>query len=92
MHPEEYTAAALASRQGLGSAVFPMGDGEEAVFHQDVLGATQRWFSQHGWPGGPYPIRIPQGLRGLVKSNTILCSIIGCFLNQSIGLRNSLSR
>ncbi|XP_075257847.1 cilia- and flagella-associated protein 47-like isoform X3 [Convolutriloba macropyga] len=67
LNPEEYTAAALASRQGLGSAVFPMGDTEEAVFHHDVLGATQRWFSQHGWPGGAYPIRIPDGLRSNVN-------------------------
>lgn len=54
---------AEAARRSLGSAVFPDEETEEGIFHQEVLYAVQRWFSAHGWPGGSYPIRIPDSLR-----------------------------
>lgn len=47
----------------LGSAMFPDEDSEEGIFHVEVLLAVQRWFSAHGWPGGPFPISIPETLR-----------------------------
>lgn len=47
----------------VGSAIFPAGDSEEAVFFMKVLMTAQRWFSYQGWPGGPYPIVIPETLR-----------------------------
>ncbi|KAL3884217.1 hypothetical protein ACJMK2_030436, partial [Sinanodonta woodiana] len=52
----------LASRS-LGSAVFPDEDSEEGIFYMEVLLAVQRWFSAQGWPGGPYPVIIPNSLR-----------------------------
>lgn len=52
----------LASRS-LGSAMFPDEDTEEGIFHMEVLLACQRWFSSQGWPGGQFPIVIPNGLR-----------------------------
>ncbi|XP_052808119.1 cilia- and flagella-associated protein 47-like isoform X2 [Mya arenaria] len=52
----------LASRS-LGSAMFPDEDSEEGIFHMEVLLAVQRWFSSQGWPGGPFPIAIPNSLR-----------------------------
>ncbi|XP_070190234.1 cilia and flagella-associated protein 47-like isoform X3 [Littorina saxatilis] len=55
-HPPE-----AASR--LGSAMFPDEDSEEGIFHMEVLGAAQRWFSAQGWPGGPFPISIPDTMR-----------------------------
>ncbi|XP_076467202.1 cilia and flagella-associated protein 47-like [Babylonia areolata] len=59
-HPPE-----AASR--LGSAMFPDVDSEEGVFHLEVLGAAQRWFSAQGWPGGPFPIVIPDTLRSSIS-------------------------
>ncbi|KAL8606797.1 hypothetical protein ACOMHN_049626 [Nucella lapillus] len=50
----------------LGSAIFPDLDSEEGVFHLEVLGAAQRWFSAMGWPGGPFPITIPDTLRASI--------------------------
>ena len=47
----------------LGSAMFPDEDSEEGIFHMEVLGAAQRWFSAQGWPGGPFPITIPEIVR-----------------------------
>ncbi|KAK7478911.1 hypothetical protein BaRGS_00029892 [Batillaria attramentaria] len=47
----------------LGSAMFPDEDSEEGIFHVEVLLAVQRWFSALGWPGGPFPINIPETLR-----------------------------
>lgn len=55
--------AADAVRHSLGSAVFPDEQSEEGIFHQEVMYAVQRWFSAHGWPGGAYPIKIPDTLR-----------------------------
>lgn len=52
-----------AARKSLGSAVFPDEETEEGIFHQEVLYSVQRWFSAHGWPGGSYPISIPESLR-----------------------------
>ncbi|XP_071134806.1 cilia- and flagella-associated protein 47-like isoform X3 [Mytilus edulis] len=52
----------LASRS-LGSAMFPDEDTEEGIFHMEVLLANQRWFSSQGWPGGQFPITIPNTLR-----------------------------
>ena len=57
----------IASRS-LGSAIFPEEDSDEGIFHAEVLLATQRWFSSHGWPGGPFPILIPQSLRRYVRT------------------------
>ncbi|XP_048239518.1 cilia and flagella-associated protein 47-like isoform X3 [Haliotis rufescens] len=54
--------AGLATRS-LGSAMFPDEDTEEGIFHMEVLFAVQRWFSSMGWPGGPFPITIPESLR-----------------------------
>lgn len=56
-------ADAAALRQRLGSAVFPDEQSDEGMFHQEVMSAVQRWFSAHGWPGGAYPIKIPDTLR-----------------------------
>ena len=55
----------LASRS-LGSAMFPDEDTEEGIFHMEVLLACQRWFSSQGWPGGQFPIVIPNSLRWYV--------------------------
>ncbi|XP_076799523.1 cilia- and flagella-associated protein 47-like isoform X2 [Clavelina lepadiformis] len=52
--------------RSLGSAVFPFESSAEAHFHQEVLLAAQRWISAHGWPGGPFPVTVPQTLRCLV--------------------------
>jgi len=49
--------------RSLGSAVFPFESALEAHFHQEVLLAAQRWFSAHGWPGGPFPITVPTSVR-----------------------------
>ena len=49
--------------RSLGSAIFPADDTEESVFYTEVLMATQRWFTQYGWPSGVYPITIPEDLR-----------------------------
>ena len=59
---EAETQRKLVSRS-LGSAVFPFVSSMEAHFHHEVLTAVQRWFSSHGWPGGPFPVNIPTTLR-----------------------------
>ncbi len=38
-------------------------EAEAAAFHAEVLVSVQRWFSAHGWPGGPHPITIPHSFR-----------------------------
>ncbi|XP_077977423.1 cilia- and flagella-associated protein 47-like [Glandiceps talaboti] len=60
----------LASRS-LGSAAFPNEDTEEGLFHQEVLMAVQRWITIQGWPGGPNPICIPDGLRSGVGRSSM---------------------
>ncbi|KAH9504693.1 Cilia- and flagella-associated protein 47 [Bulinus truncatus] len=45
------------------SAMMPDEETEEGLFHMEVLMAAQRWFSSQGWPGGPYPMLIPETLR-----------------------------
>ncbi|XP_070567350.1 cilia- and flagella-associated protein 47-like [Ptychodera flava] len=60
----------LASRS-LGSAAFPNEDTEEGLFHQEVLMAVQRWITLQGWPGGPNPVTIPDGLRSGVTRNSL---------------------
>ncbi|KAL4233464.1 hypothetical protein ACF0H5_008145 [Mactra antiquata] len=60
----------LASRS-LGSAMFPDEDTEEGIFHMEVLLAVQRWFSAQGWPGGPFPIGIPQSLRMAISRKPV---------------------
>lgn len=45
------------------SAMCPDESTEEGLFHAEVLHAAQRWFASQGWPGGPYPILIPETLR-----------------------------
>ncbi|XP_064167628.1 cilia- and flagella-associated protein 47-like [Anguilla rostrata] len=50
----------------LGLPCFPPEDSEESCFCQAVLQAAQNWFSQFGWPRGPHPITLPQGLRRAV--------------------------
>ncbi|CAG5120335.1 unnamed protein product, partial [Candidula unifasciata] len=52
------------------SAIFPPEDSEEAAYFMEVLKAVQRWFSYHGWPGGPYPIVIPETLRTAISKKT----------------------
>ena len=52
----------LASRS-LGSAMFPFESTVESHFHYEVLLAVQRWFSAFGWPGGSFPISVPDSLR-----------------------------
>ncbi|BFZ09423.1 hypothetical protein BsWGS_12463 [Bradybaena similaris] len=54
----------------VGSAIFPAGDSEEAVFFMKVLMTVQRWFSYQGWPGGPYPIVIPETLRTAISKKS----------------------
>ncbi|KAF6028082.1 CHDC2 [Bugula neritina] len=62
---------AEAARRSLGSAVFSDEETEEGIFHQEVLYSIQRWFSANGWPGGAYPIRIPDSLRsGVTKQGS----------------------
>ncbi|XP_078495986.1 cilia- and flagella-associated protein 47 isoform X1 [Ciona intestinalis] len=63
---EEASAQRELISRSLGSAVFPFESSLEAHFHHEVLLAAQRWFSAHGWPGGPFPITVPQSLRCLV--------------------------
>nr|XP_039264663.1 cilia- and flagella-associated protein 47-like isoform X2 [Styela clava] len=55
----------LVSRS-LGSAAFPFDSSLEAHFHHEVLQSVQRWFSNYGWPGGPFPITVPHSLRSLI--------------------------
>ncbi|XP_078698604.1 cilia- and flagella-associated protein 47-like isoform X8 [Branchiostoma floridae x Branchiostoma belcheri] len=60
-----------AASRSLGSAAFPEEDSEEGIFHAEVSLSAQRWFSMHGWPGGPFPISIPQSLRkGVSRMHT----------------------
>ncbi|XP_055888207.1 cilia and flagella-associated protein 47-like isoform X1 [Biomphalaria glabrata] len=41
--------------------------GEGGEYIAGVLSATQRWFSSQGWPGGPYPMSIPETLRSSIS-------------------------
>ncbi|XP_035825915.1 cilia- and flagella-associated protein 47 [Aplysia californica] len=59
-----------AAARSAGSAMFPDEDSEEGMFHMEVLMAGQRWFSSQGWPGGPYPILIPETLRTAISKKT----------------------
>ena len=78
---------AEAARKSLGSAIFPDEESEEGIFHQEVLYSVQRWFSAHGWPGGSYPIRIPESLRRCVFIvNLDFAFIIGVVLHQYYGI------
>ncbi|CAL1538368.1 unnamed protein product [Lymnaea stagnalis] len=52
------------------TAIFPDEDTEEGKFHMEVLMATQRWFASQGWPGGAYPILIPETLRTSISKKT----------------------
>ena len=58
--------------RSLGSAVFPFESSAEAHFHQEVLLAAQRWISAHGWPGGPFPVTVPQTLRWWVVASCFI--------------------
>ena len=60
---EEHLSRRELISRSLGSAVFPYESSLEAHFHHEVLNAVQRWFSSHGWPGGPFPVTVPQSLR-----------------------------
>ncbi|PIK59126.1 hypothetical protein BSL78_03931 [Apostichopus japonicus] len=62
-------AGDIATRS-LGSAVFPNEETEEGVFHHEVLTAVQRWITLHGWPGGPFPVLVPDGLRSGVSKGS----------------------
>ncbi|KAK3775916.1 hypothetical protein RRG08_017206 [Elysia crispata] len=53
-----------------GSAIFPDEDSEEGMFHLEVLMACQRWFSAQGWPGGAYPVLIPETFRQAISKKT----------------------
>ena len=78
---------AEAARKSLGSAIFPDEETEEGIFHQEVLYSVQRWFSAHGWPGGSYPIRIPESLRRCVFSvNHDFTFVIGVVLHHYYGI------
>ncbi|XP_059154686.1 cilia- and flagella-associated protein 47-like isoform X2 [Physella acuta] len=52
------------------SAMCPDESTEEGLFHAEVLQAAQRWFASQGWPGGPYPILIPETLRISISKKT----------------------
>ncbi|XP_029113625.1 cilia- and flagella-associated protein 47-like isoform X2 [Scleropages formosus] len=57
----------LSDRMGmLGLPRSPPRGSEEGLFFDAVLGATQRWFSQFGWPRGPNPVALPRSFRRAV--------------------------
>uniref|UniRef100_A0A1I8GWP8 Calponin-homology (CH) domain-containing protein n=1 Tax=Macrostomum lignano TaxID=282301 RepID=A0A1I8GWP8_9PLAT len=35
----------------------------EGLFYRDMLSIVQRWFTNYGWPGGQFPVTVPNSMR-----------------------------
>ncbi|KAJ8003687.1 hypothetical protein DPEC_G00150910 [Dallia pectoralis] len=72
----------MADQQPQSVSVFPEPDSEEGLYHDRVLQAVQKWFSQFGWPRAPNPISLPHTLRKAVCRTVGSCACDYCSKNK----------